>query len=74
MSSMHPVARFLIGAGVILVLAGLLWQLGGPHFRLGRLPGDFTYARGNMRVYLPVTTSILLSVVFSLVMWLLRKL
>ncbi len=65
-------ARFLIVAGVILVLAGLAWpfiaKLG-----LGRLPGDIVFTRGSTTFYFPIVTSIILSVVLSAVLWLLGR-
>jgi hypothetical protein len=65
-------ARWLIILGVVLVLAGLLWpwlaKLG-----LGRLPGDIVIERENFRMYLPITTSILISIVLSLILWLLNR-
>ena len=65
-------SRILIIIGLILVAAGLLWpwiQKAG----LGRLPGDIVVERENFRFYLPVTTMIVVSVVISLILWLLRK-
>jgi Protein of unknown function (DUF2905) len=66
------VARWLIVAGVVLLVAGLLWpwlsKLG-----LGRLPGDIVIERENFRLYLPVTTSILISLALSLILWLLNR-
>jgi hypothetical protein len=65
-------ARWLIVLGVVLVVAGLLWpwitKLG-----LGRLAGDIVVERENFRLYLPITTSILISVVLSLIFWLLNR-
>jgi hypothetical protein len=65
-------ARWLIILGVVLVAAGLLWpwisKLG-----LGRLPGDIMVERENFRLYLPITTSILISLVLSLVLWLMNR-
>lgn len=64
-------SRFLILLGLILILAGLLW---GPLSRLGlgRLPGDIVIERDNFRLYIPVTTSILISVVLTAVIALIR--
>ena len=56
--------RFLIGAGVVLVLVGLLVQVGLP---LGRLPGDIRIQRGNSTFYFPIVTCIVVSVVLSLI-------
>lgn len=64
--------KLLIGMGLVLVGAGLLW----PWLRksgLGRLPGDFVIDRGGFRLYLPLATCLLLSLVLSVILWLLRK-
>lgn len=64
--------RILIIAGLILLVAGLLWpflaKLG-----LGRLPGDIVIRRENFAFYLPITTSIIVSLVLSLLFWLFRR-
>jgi hypothetical protein len=65
-------SRFLIILGVSLVLLGLLWPWIGK-LGLGRLPGDIVYQRENFRLYLPITTSLLVSLVLSLILWLMRK-
>jgi uncharacterized protein HemY len=65
-------ARWLIILGVVLILAGLLWPWLGK-LGLGRLPGDVVIERENFRVYLPITTSILISIVLSLVLWWLNR-
>ncbi len=64
--------KFLIVAGLVLVALGLAWPL-LTQLGLGRLPGDIVVERENFRAYLPITTSILLSVVLSLVLWLLGR-
>lgn len=65
-------ARLLITIGIILIAVGLIWpwimKLG-----LGRLPGDIVVERENFRFYFPITTSILISLILSLIIWLLRK-
>lgn len=62
--------RFLIVLGIVLVAAGLLITAGVP---IGRLPGDITYRRDNVSFYLPLTTSIIASVLLTLLMMLLRR-
>lgn len=61
-------ARVLIVLGALILVVGLLWpylsQLG-----LGRLPGDIVIERGNTTFYFPLMTCLLISVVFSLVLW-----
>lgn len=64
--------KLLILAGVTLIALGLVW-MAGERFGLGRLPGDIMLERGNFRVYFPITTSILLSVLLSAVLWLLNR-
>jgi hypothetical protein len=71
---MNDLGRLLIGVGLVLVIAGaLLLLLGRTGFPLGRLPGDFSYRGRNVSVYFPLGTSILLSVVLSLVFYLLSR-
>lgn len=66
-------ARLLILLGLVLVVLGLLW---GPIQRLGlgRLPGDIVIERENFRLYVPITSAILVSVVISGVIALVRSL
>ena len=65
-------SRTLIIFGLVLVAAGLLWpfitKLG-----LGRLPGDIVIERENFTFYLPITTSLLISIVLSLLFWLMGR-
>jgi hypothetical protein len=68
---MNSGPKFLVLAGAALIVLGILWQLasrlpGG--FALGRLPGDIAIEKENFRFYFPLTTSILVSVVLSLIM------
>jgi hypothetical protein len=62
-------SRLLILIGVILVVVGLLWPL-IVKLGLGRLPGDIAVERDGFRFYFPITTSIVISVVVSLLLWL----
>lgn len=69
-----PLGRILITAGLILVAAGLLISFGGRlPLKLGRLPGDIYVHGKNSSFYFPLTTCILVSVLFSLVMWVIGK-
>ncbi len=58
--------KALIAIGVILIGAGLLWLLGS-RLGLGHLPGDIVIERENFRLYLPLGTCLLVSVVLSVV-------
>ena len=62
--------KLLLIVGLIIAGAGLLMMAGLP---LGRLPGDFTFKRGNTTVHIPVMTSILASVILTLLLSLLRR-
>ena len=64
--------RFLIVLGLLLVMAGILW----PYLKrlgLGRLPGDIVVHHGNFSFYFPVATGLVISVVLSLVLWLINR-
>lgn len=64
-------ALLVVGAALFLLGAVLTW---GPRMTwLGRLPGDFRFGAGNWKVYIPLGTSLLLSVVLSLIFWALRR-
>jgi hypothetical protein len=64
--------KTLIVIGIILVLAGLLWPWVGK-LPLGRLPGDIIIDKPGFRLYFPITTMIIISVVISVILWLFRK-
>jgi len=61
-------ARVLIIIGLILIALGLFWPW-LKHIPLGRLPGDISIHHHNFRLYFPVTTSILISLVLTLLLW-----
>ncbi len=64
--------RFLVILGLILLALGLLWpwlQKSG----LGRLPGDILVRRENFTFYFPITTSLLVSLLLTLLLWLFRR-
>jgi hypothetical protein len=66
--------RLLITAGLLLIVIGLFVTFAGRlPFRIGRLPGDIYFHGKTTSFYFPLATCILLSVIFSLVMWLFRR-
>jgi hypothetical protein len=65
-------SRFLIGLGLALLVAGLLWPYLS-RIGLGRLPGDIVIERDNVTLYFPLMTCLLLSVLFSLVFWVVSR-
>jgi hypothetical protein len=62
--------RLLVVLGLLIAGIGVLVMLGLP---LGRLPGDFSFKRGNVSLYVPIGTSILVSIVLTLVFALLGR-
>ncbi|WP_027092828.1 DUF2905 domain-containing protein [Cohnella thermotolerans] len=69
---MTPFPKILIGIGILLVVVGLIWMIGGRFLPLGRLPGDISYEKGNVRFYFPIVTCLLVSVVLSLIFYVAR--
>lgn len=62
-------AKVLIIIGVMVALIGVVWMLFPNAFSwLGRLPGDIRYESGNTRIYFPIVTMIIISVVGSLLL------
>jgi hypothetical protein len=71
---MNDLGRLLIGLGLLLLVAGgLLLLLGRTGIPLGKLPGDISYRGKNFSVYVPLGTSILLSILLSLVFFLISR-
>lgn len=71
---MFSLARILVGLGLLLVLAGaVVYLLGRFGIPLGHLPGDFAWRRKNVAVYFPLGTSVLLSILLTLVLYLLSR-
>jgi Protein of unknown function (DUF2905) len=67
---MNDLGKLLVGLGLVLLVAGgLLLLLGRTGLPLGRLPGDIAYRGKNVSVYVPLGTSILLSVLLSAVFY-----
>ncbi|HWY73335.1 MAG TPA: DUF2905 domain-containing protein [Burkholderiaceae bacterium] len=64
--------RWLLAGGIVLILAAVAWPWLS-RIPLGRLPGDFHLHRGNFDFYLPLGSSLLISVVLSLLLWWLRR-
>jgi hypothetical protein len=64
--------RWLIIFGVILIVAGLLWPL-LQKIGLGRLPGDIVVERENFRLYFPIATSLIISVILTAILWLINR-
>lgn len=64
--------KLLIAAGILAIVVGLLWPWLS-QLPIGRLPGDILIERGNTKVYLPITTMIIVSLLLSGLAWLFRQ-
>jgi hypothetical protein len=63
----------LVLGGVIVLIGAVLLFAGRFNLPLGRLPGDITYRGKNTVVYFPLATSIIVSIVLSLILWLINR-
>ena len=68
----RAMARFLIVLGLAILVIGLLWPYLS-RIGLGRLPGDIVIERDNISLYFPLVTCLLLSLLFSLVLWVVNR-
>ena len=71
---MAGIGRLLIVLGVVLLFIGALLLVGGRIPWLGRLPGDIHVKRENFEFHFPLTTSLLLSLVLTGILWLIASL
>jgi len=65
-------SRFLIIFGLVLAAIGILWPLIG-RIGMGRLPGDIVIERENFHLYIPLATSLIISVLVSALLWFLNR-
>lgn len=72
-NGIHFIGRFLIITGIIIAAVGGLLLLSGRIPWLGRLPGDLVIQKKNFTFYFPLATSIFLSIIISLILWLLGR-
>ncbi len=72
---MNPqIGKLLMAAGALLVLIGIIVYFFYDKLNwLGRLPGDVRVERENFRLYVPIATCIILTVVINLILWLIRR-
>ncbi len=70
---MSEIGKLLLVAGLVIAGVGLLLLLAGRVPWIGRLPGDIVIQRGNWTFYFPLATSLLLSVILTLIVWLISR-
>ncbi len=64
--------KTLILLGIVILAVGLLWPWLGK-LPIGRLPGDIIIDRPHLKLYIPITTMIVVSLVVSIILWLIKK-
>jgi hypothetical protein len=71
---MPSFGRILIGIGLAITVVGLVFLfLGRFNAPPGRLPGDITYTAKNVTLYFPIATCLIISIVISIVFWILNR-
>ena len=73
MEPLPGLGRIVIFVGLAVVAVGLLLTFVGRIPLVGRLPGDIVFRRGNFTVYFPLATSIVLSILLTVILWLFRR-
>jgi len=64
--------KTLIIVGVILILIGVLWPWLGK-VPIGRLPGDIIINKPNVKIFFPITTMIIISIIITIILWIIKK-
>ena len=71
---MQNTGKTIIIIWIILIFVGIvIWSFGDKLNWLGNLPGDIRVKKGNFSFYMPLTSMILLSIIVSLIIWIIRK-
>ena len=70
---MNDLGKFLVIVGVVIAAVGVLLWSGVGKGWLGRLPGDINYTKGDFSFHFPIVTCLLLSLLLTLILWLMRK-
>jgi hypothetical protein len=70
---MPELGKLLVVVGVGIAIVGALMWTGVGRGWLGRLPGDISYSRENFSFHFPIVTCLLVSILLTVIMWLLRK-
>ncbi len=73
MEPLTHIGKFLVITGIIIIVLGIVLMLAGKVPFLGRLPGDIVIERKNFTFYFPLATSILLSVILTLLLWIIGR-
>jgi uncharacterized protein HemY len=69
---MSKMQKYIILIGLIILLAGILWPWLSK-LPIGKLPGDIVIDKPNLKIYIPITTMLIISIIISLVVWLFKR-
>ena len=73
MGELGVFGKILVAFGIIMIVVGGLFMFGSKIPFIGRLPGDITIQNKNFSFYFPITTSIIISIILSFIMWLFSR-
>lgn len=73
MQGFQPLGKILIIIGLFIIILGILFLFVGRIPWIGRLPGDIVIERKNINIYIPITTSIIISILLTIIFWFLSK-
>ncbi len=73
MQGFQPLGKILIIIGLFIIILGIIFLFAGRIPWIGRLPGDIVIERKNFNLYIPITTSIILSILLTIIFWFLSK-
>ncbi|HEU4388849.1 MAG TPA: DUF2905 domain-containing protein [Blastocatellia bacterium] len=74
-NGLGTIGRYLVFLGAAVIAVGIIFIILGrfPGLKIGRLPGDIYIERGNWKFYFPLMTSIIVSLILSLLLWLFSR-
>lgn len=71
--SISSLGKVLIIVGIVIVIIGIIFSFSGKIPFVGKMPGDILIRKGNFTFYFPIVTSIVLSILLTLIFWLINK-
>ena len=73
MDGFQYIGKFLVIIGIIIIIIGTILMLSGKIPFIGKLPGDIIIEKKNFTIYIPIATSILLSLLLTLILWIIGR-
>jgi uncharacterized membrane protein (DUF2068 family) len=73
MSNMPTITKILLVAGIVLIISGMVFWVGQKYLQwFGHLPGDIRVEKENFKLFAPITSMLLISILLSLILWIIR--